>query len=118
MKFPTAITSHTTSGTLELTWQDGSTTCLPHSLLRRRCRCAACEQDRRHHGRSPEAADTIRIADVRPIGDKGLNLVFSDGHGRGIYPWDYLHELGREHSGSRETDVPGAIASSGAIAHA
>ena len=31
---------------------------------------------------------------VHTIGDKGLNLVFSDGHGRGIYPWAYLRELG------------------------
>jgi DUF971 family protein len=28
------------------------------------------------------------------VSDKGLNLVFSDGHGRGIFPWAYLRGLG------------------------
>jgi prepilin-type processing-associated H-X9-DG protein len=35
----------------------------------------------------------IRIADITPVGDKGLNLAFSDGHARGIYPWPYLHDI-------------------------
>jgi len=36
----------------------------------------------------------IRLDAIHPVGDKGLNLVFSDGHGRGIFPWAYLRELG------------------------
>jgi DUF971 family protein len=28
------------------------------------------------------------------VGELGLNLVFDDEHGRGIYPWPYLRELG------------------------
>ena len=28
-----------------------------------------------------------------------VRLVFDDLHSTGIYSWDYLHELGREHSG-------------------
>jgi DUF971 family protein len=118
MSFPISIVDHQSSGVLELTWQDGSTDRLPHALLRSCCRCAACEQQRRHSGTPIEAAGSIRLSAIEPIGDKGLNLVFSDGHGRGIYPWAYLRQIGREHSGSRETDVPGAIADQAAIAHA
>ena len=33
-------------------------------------------------------------ADVRAVGNYALQLVFSDGHERGIFPWGYLRELG------------------------
>ncbi|HYQ49053.1 MAG TPA: DUF971 domain-containing protein, partial [Pseudomonas sp.] len=35
----------------------------------------------------------VRIERVEPQG-YGVQLVFSDGHERGIYPWPYLRELG------------------------
>ena len=91
--FPEAIVNHQASGVLELRWQDGSESHLPHGLLRARCRCAGCQQLHRQSGAHPEPASTIRLEGIHPISDKGLNLVFSDGHGRGIFPWAYLHEL-------------------------
>jgi DUF971 family protein len=39
-------------------------------------------------------APDLRLEGIHPIADKALNLVFSDGHGRGIFPWSYLRELG------------------------
>jgi len=30
-----------------------------------------------------------------PIGDYAVNIAFSDGHNRGIYPWPYLRLLAR-----------------------
>ncbi|HJV68735.1 DUF971 domain-containing protein [Ideonella sp.] len=91
---PQAIVDHQASGVLELRWPDGSASRLPHGLLRARCRCAGCQQRHRTEGGHPEVAPAIRLAAIQPISDQGLNLVFSDGHGRGIYPWAYLHELG------------------------
>jgi prepilin-type processing-associated H-X9-DG protein len=90
--YPQAIVDHQASGVLELTWQDGTVSRLPHGMLRSSCRCAGCEQARRH-GTPPASAADIRIAGMAPVGDKGLNLAFSDGHARGIYPWPYLHEI-------------------------
>jgi len=92
--FPIEIVDHQASGVLELRWQDGSASRLPHGLLRARCRCAACEQVHRERGSHPEAASSIRLAAIHAVSDKGLNLAFSDGHGRGIFPWAYLRELG------------------------
>ena len=92
--FPQAIVNHQASGVLELRWQDGSESRLPHGLLRARCRCAGCEQSFRTNGVRPEPEVAIRLDAIHPVGDKGLNLVFSDGHGRGIFPWAYLRELG------------------------
>ena len=92
--FPQQITSHQQSGVLELTWHDGRTSRLPHGLLRSRCRCAGCEQALRRRGAHAAIDGDVRLDAIVPIGDKGLNLVFSDGHGRGIFPWAYLRELG------------------------
>ncbi len=94
MPMPIGVIDHRSSGVLELQWPDGATSRLPHALLRARCRCAACEQVRRFEGGAVEARDAVRLQALHPIADKGLNLVFSDGHGRGIYPWDYLRALG------------------------
>ena len=92
--FPQQIINHQLSGLLELCWQDGTTSRLAHSLLRAHCRCAQCEQLFRTQGSRPAPVEEQRITAINPVADKGLNLVFSDGHGRGIFPWAYLHGLG------------------------
>lgn len=92
-QFPETIVNHEASGVLELGWQDGSQSRLSHGLLRARCRCAACQQLYRQQGAHPKVTPSIRLEAIHPVGDKGLNLVFTDGHGRGIFPWAYLHEL-------------------------
>ena len=96
--FPVDIVDHRASGVLELCWQDGSTSRLAHGLLRARCRCAACEQAFRAQGSHPGTEASIRLVAIHPVSDKGLNLVFSDGHGRGIFPWAYLRGLGLSNS--------------------
>jgi DUF971 family protein len=94
--WPVSIVDHPGRGELEIRWTGGEVSRLPHHLLRTRCRCAACEQHRRRPDPSVAApASTVRLHAIHPVGDRGLNLVFDDGHGRGIFPWPYLHELGR-----------------------
>ena len=91
--YPSDITDHRSSGVLEIAWPDGTVGHLSHGLLRLQCRCGGCEQ-RRRSGTLPTQADpSMRLVAIEPVGDKGLNLAFSDGHDRGIYPWPYLHEL-------------------------
>ena len=85
-EFPQSIVDHRASAELELVWQDLTQARISHRLLRSRCRCGGCEQQRRHAGRPEEVSSDIRLDDIRLVGDKGLNLVFSDGHGRDIYP--------------------------------
>ncbi|WP_068637234.1 DUF971 domain-containing protein [Thauera butanivorans] len=90
---PVQITDRRRSGLLVIEWSDGASSVLHHGRLRQQCRCAACTQ-RRRSGQAPAAP--AALADIRPVADKGLNLVFADGHDRGIYPWAYLRELGDE----------------------
>ncbi len=54
-------------------------------------------------GHSPDERKTVpgkrnvAILEVHPIGNYAVRLVFDDLHSTGIYSWDYLAELGREH---------------------
>lgn len=91
---PTAITDHEQSGVLEIAWSDGERSRLHHARLREHCRCAACEQQRRRGHGVPPADASLRIVRIEVIAEQGLNLAFSDGHDRGIYPWAYLRQLG------------------------
>lgn len=89
--WPQDVVLHQASGALALTWADGLAVRLKGPYLRAACRCAECEQARRH---APHAMPkTARLTALQPVGDKGLQLVFTDGHGRGIYPWRFLRQL-------------------------
>ncbi len=89
---PLDVMHHQTSGQLEILWSDGLLTRLTSTDLRRACRCATCVQRRR----STDALGvsvSVRLTSILPVGEMGLQLIFDDGHDRGIYPWPYLHEL-------------------------
>lgn len=90
--WPLDIVLHQASGQLALLWSDGWRGNLSAPALREACRCAHCESLRRA-GALPAAPVDLALTELRPIGDFGLQLCFSDGHDRGIYPWAYLYEL-------------------------
>lgn len=77
---------------IELDWSDGQTTTLTHRMLRVSCRCAACVV-RRSQGLAIEAPPQIELTDVDACGAGAVQLTFSDGHSRGIYPFAYLQSL-------------------------
>ena len=39
----------------------------------------------------------VGILELEPVGNYAVRIRFDDGHDTGLYTWDYLHELGREH---------------------
>jgi ATP-binding protein involved in chromosome partitioning len=39
---------------------------------------------------------TVKIRELRPIGNYAVRIVFDDGHATGLYAWDYLAELARD----------------------
>ena len=77
---------------LEVDWDDAPTSALSARRLRAACRCADCTRARAD-GRAPPIDDAIAVAGIEPIGGYAVNLRFSDGHARGIFPWSYLREL-------------------------
>jgi len=77
---------------LELDW-DGRSAALSQRVLRRSCRCSECESRRRRLGDVLPVAADVMLEKAEPVGIAGLQLFFSDGHSRGIYPWAYLRQI-------------------------
>ena len=79
---------------LRLAWHDGKAAELGAARLRAACRCAWCTRAR-IDGTFAASFDGVTIEQLAPIGGYAINILFTDGHGRGIYPWAYLHKLAR-----------------------
>ena len=77
--------------TLEIDWRGGDSNRIHADQLRRACRCAECVRARIDGAFAP--LQELAIAKVAPVGSYALNVQFSDGHARGIYPWSYLREI-------------------------
>jgi len=60
----------------------------PASRLRAACRCGDC-RSLRVAGRPP-TGEGAELDGAEPVGRYALQLVFRDGHDRGIYPWELL----------------------------
>lgn len=97
-KVPAEIILHRKSATLELVYADGRSLSLPAEYLRVHSPSAEV----RGHGTGQERLQTgkrkVKIAAIEQVGNYAIKLNFDDGHDTGIYSWDYLAELGRDHN--------------------
>jgi DUF971 family protein len=89
---PETIENHAAQGVLALRWPDGSEARITHARLRAVCPCSECRAQRRT-GIEVDVTETVRLAAIEPVGAYALNLTFSDGHRRGIYPYEMLAAL-------------------------
>ncbi|MFA9440950.1 gamma-butyrobetaine hydroxylase-like domain-containing protein [Uliginosibacterium sp. sgz301328] len=94
---PTDITLHQRSRVLELRFEDGVQARLPFEFLR----VYSPSAEVRGHGVGQEVLQTgkreVAVIGIEPVGNYAVRLTFSDGHESGIYSWDYLHLLARQH---------------------
>lgn len=74
-----------------VTWPNNDVQIISHQHLRGACPCAKCRAAR-IQGRIALVDVDVKLIAMNPMG-YGLQMVFSDGHDRGIYPWIYLYEL-------------------------
>lgn len=88
---PNAVRNRREAGELVLQWDDGEQV-ISHVRLRGACPCSQCRAGRLG-GRIDLVSEAVRVERVEGQG-YGVQLVFSDGHERGIYPWAYLKGLG------------------------
>ena len=91
---PTEITLHQKSRVLEISFSDGSRFELPYEFLR----VYSPSAEVRGHGPGQEVLQVgkkdVDILNLEPVGSYAVQPHFSDGHGTGIYSWDYLYDLG------------------------
>ena len=95
-RIPTALTVHKASRTLEIAFDD-EVFQLPFEFLR----VMSPSAEVRGHGPGQETLQTgkrnVDIKGIEPVGHYAIRPVFSDGHDSGLYTWDFLYELCRDH---------------------
>jgi len=90
MDAPVAVRNLRSQAQLSVQWA-GAEQRLSHARLRGACPCSQCKAARLR-GAIPVVAADVRLERIVLQG-YGVQLVFSDGHDRGIYPWAYLRGL-------------------------
>jgi DUF971 family protein len=96
--WPTELRLAKDRRTLTVTFEGGERFALAAEYLRVKSPSAEVQ------GHSPDQRKTVpgkrnvEIIDVLPIGNYAVRLVFDDLHDTGIYGWDYLRDLGRNHA--------------------
>ena len=91
MNVPQQVAVDAAARTLTLQWDVARVQTLDHAALRTACPCSTCRRVRLT-GAAVSASNDIAIVDVQQMG-YGVQLVFSDGHAQGIFPWAYLETL-------------------------
>lgn len=90
---------------VRLTWSDGLEQDIAASELRIRGRDASSVRRAIDGGGPTDIPADLAITDVNLVGSYAVNIRFSDGFDRAIYPWSYLRQL----AGSKA--APGAAIS-------
>jgi len=95
--WPTELRLHKDRKTLSVAFEGGEHFDLPAEYLRIKSPSAEVQ------GHSPEERKTVpgkrnvAILEVLPVGNYAVRLVFDDMHSTGIFGWEYLFDLGRNH---------------------
>ena len=87
-----SISVSTDASELLITKAGGANTSLSAIALRMGARDAISLRERIDHGEIKVVAN-ITITGLELVGSTGINVKFSDGHDRAIYPMAYLNEL-------------------------
>ncbi|AEF56253.1 gamma-butyrobetaine hydroxylase-like domain-containing protein [Marinomonas posidonica] len=97
MLTPTKIHYHKQSRELELAFSDGQTCQLSAEFLRVHSPSA---EVRGHGAQMPilqYGKKDVFIQNIEGAGNYALKITFDDGHDSGLYTWEYLHNLGKNH---------------------
>jgi DUF971 family protein len=90
---------------LEIDWADGHKSAWNFAFLRDACPCATCVDERKNEGRAPgqpksKSAELLPMykppakpASAQAVGRYALQFNWLDGHGAGIYSWEYLRRI-------------------------
>ncbi|OLD61967.1 MAG: hypothetical protein AUI53_03445 [Acidobacteria bacterium 13_1_40CM_2_60_7] len=102
---PTSVKVHVSSGAgVDIAWSDGHASHYDFAYLREHCPCATCNDEREKKkafsAAVPAAPAALPIFKPRPraqaatsVGNYAIQISYSDGHGTGIYSYDYLRTL-------------------------
>ena len=83
---------------LAIRWPDGKESYLSLEELRKRCPCAACCGEPGLIQPIPGVArplrlESFRLKGMQTVGGYAIQPTWEDGHGTGIYSWEYLRKI-------------------------
>ena len=94
---PTEINLHQKSRILEISFEDGNTFKLTYEFLRVHSPSSEFQGHGPGQGVLQLAKENVNITGIEPVGNYAIQPSFDDGHDTGIYSWETLYDLGRNH---------------------
>src|ERR1700748_551580 len=95
--WPTEIKLNRDRAALVVSFDNGERYELPAEYLRVKSPSAEVQGHSPDERKTVPGKKSVTILDVIPVGNYAVRLEFDDMHSTGIYGWDYLRELGRNH---------------------
>ena len=93
---PQAMTVHSQSRMLEVSFSDGAEFRIPFELMRVYSPSAEVQGHGPGQGVLQTGKRLVELAGLEPVGNYAVKPAFSDGHDTGIFSWDYLYFLGSQ----------------------
>lgn len=95
--WPTELRARPGGTHLAVTFENGES----YELSAEYLRVESPSAEVKGHGRGQEVTvpgkRNVRISRLEPVGNYAVRIVFDDGHSTGLYSWQTLLKLGREH---------------------
>jgi DUF971 family protein len=95
--WPTELRLRKDRKALIVTFDGGESFDLAAEYLRVRSPSAEVQGHSPSERRTVSGKQDVQILELLPVGNYAARLVFDDMHSTGIFSWDYLFELGRNH---------------------
>jgi DUF971 family protein len=96
--WPTELRLHKDRRTLSVTFETGESYDLAAEYLRVKSPSAEVQGHSAEERKTVPGKRDVEIIEVLPVGNYAVRLVFDDLHSTGIFGWDYLRDLGRNHA--------------------
>ena len=96
MSWPTELRLNPARDCLTVTFDSGESFALAAEYLR----VESTSAEVRGHGGPKQIVrgkQDVKITALEPVGNYAVRIIFDDGHDSGLYSWDFLATLGRDH---------------------
>ncbi len=106
---PASVKVHVSNGAgVDIVWADGHTSHYDFDYLRKECPCATCNDERIKKNSSKFGAPSSSLPNsaalpmfkpktkarsAKSVGNYAIQIDFTDGHGAGIYSFDFLRTI-------------------------
>jgi DUF971 family protein len=96
--WPSELRLHKDRKTLTVTFEGAESFDLAAEYLRVKSPSAEVQGHSVEERKTVPGKRSVGIMEVLPVGNYAVRLVFDDMHSTGIFGWDYLLDLGRNHA--------------------